>query len=73
MTDEHKTDTRVILVPMMDTGLGLEAGYANDRELIEAANAQRQELKALLTPETWANIEEAEAKLTKRILGGMDS
>jgi hypothetical protein len=37
--------------PVHDTGLGREAGYANDAELIAAAEKQRAELESMLTPE----------------------
>ena len=37
-------DVKVVKVPMYDTGLGKEAGYANDQALIEAARAERASL-----------------------------
>jgi hypothetical protein len=37
-------ELRVERVPMLDTGLGREAGYANDKELIAAAAQQRAEM-----------------------------
>ena len=60
-------------VPMHDTGLGREAGYANDAELIEAGKKQRVEAEALLTPEALARIDAAEAELTRRVLFGADT
>lgn len=44
-------------VPVLDTGLGREAGYANDAELIEAAQAQRAEIEAMLMPEALARLD----------------
>ncbi len=58
---------KTVTVPMLDTGLGIEAGYANDAELIAAAQAQRAELEKLLTPEALARLDAAEAELERRI------
>lgn len=57
----------VVSVPMpaLDTGLGREAGYANDDELREAAAAQR----AALPPAVRAIADEFDAELDRRILG----
>lgn len=57
-------------VPMLDTGLGQEAGYANDAEMIAAYQAQRVELEQLLTPEALARLDEAEDAATRRLLFG---
>jgi hypothetical protein len=60
-------------VPMYDTGLGREAGYANDQELIEAGERQRAELETLLTSEALAKMDAAEAEMTRRFLFGRTS
>lgn len=57
-------------VPVFDTGLGREAGFANDAELMAAAQAQRTELESLLTPEALAELDAAEAEATRRFLFG---
>lgn len=54
---------------MLDTGLGREAGYRDDAELIEAASAQRAELEEMLMPEALAKLDAAEADLERRFLG----
>jgi hypothetical protein len=38
------SEMKIVKVPMLDTGIGREAGYANDRELIDAYEAQRAAL-----------------------------
>jgi hypothetical protein len=57
-------------VPMHDTGLGREAGYANDKAMIEAAKRMRAEIEAILTPEALARFDAAEDEITRRILFG---
>jgi hypothetical protein len=37
-------ETRIVKVPMLDTGLGREAGYRDDAELIAAYNEMRESL-----------------------------
>jgi uroporphyrinogen-III synthase len=61
---------RVHTVPMYDTSLGREAGYADDAELIEAAQQQRAEIEALLSPEGLAKLDAAEEEITRRFLFG---
>ena len=61
---------RVVRVPMADTGLGREAGYANDAEMIEAAKQQRAELESLLTPDELARLDATEEEVTRRFLSG---
>ncbi|WP_320672370.1 hypothetical protein [Patulibacter defluvii] len=43
MASTPNVSLRIITVPMLDTGIGHEAGYANDAELIAAAEAERQQ------------------------------
>lgn len=69
MADDDVT-LEVHRVPFLDTGLGREAGYANDAELIEAAKAQRAELEAMLTPDALARFDAMEAEATRRFLFG---
>lgn len=52
-------------VPVLDTGLGIEAGYASDAEFIRAAEAER----AALDPEVRAGLDDLNAELQRRILG----
>jgi hypothetical protein len=54
---DDQPELRVRRVPFHDTGLGREAGYADDQELIAAADKQREEIRGLLSPEAWARIE----------------
>jgi hypothetical protein len=63
------SEPRVIQVPMLDTGLGREAGYASDAELIAAYEKDRAELERLLTPEALKALDDAEAEATRRLLG----
>lgn len=64
------TEMRIVKVQMHDTGIGREAGYRDDADLIEHYQYQRNELEKLLTPETLAKIDAAEAALTRRIVLG---
>lgn len=57
-------------MPMLDTGIGREAGHVNDVALIEAARKERVELEAMLTPEAIARIDAAEAEIDRRFLFG---
>jgi hypothetical protein len=56
--------------PTFDTGLGREAGYRDDAEMVEAHKRQREELKALLTPEAYARIEALEDEFMRHVLYG---
>lgn len=49
---------RVVKVPMLDTGLGIEAGYASDEDMIAAVQAER------------AAIEQEETAFVLRVLEG---
>lgn len=60
---------RIVTVPMLDTGLGREAGYANDRELLEAGEAQR----AALPAEVRELVDEVDARFERRVLFGEDA
>lgn len=65
MTDEDFNYT-VRSVPMLDTGIGREAGYANDKEFIEAVEAER----ALLPDAVRQMLEEFERRETEALLFG---
>ena len=66
----NEPEMRVVRVPMHDTGLGREAGYRDDAELIEAGKAERAELEHLLTAEALAMFDAAEREATRRALFG---
>lgn len=66
----HEPRIRVHKVPMLDTGLGREAGYANDAEMITAAEAQRAEIEKLLIPDALARLDAAEETATQAFLFG---
>ncbi len=57
-------------VSVHDTGVGREAGFKNDTELVEHARRERQELEALLTPEALAKLDRAEAEAERKFLAG---
>lgn len=57
-------------VPVLDTGIGVEMGYANDAELIEAARIEREAALACLTPEMRARFEAAERAQAVRFVRG---
>lgn len=59
-------EVKVISVPLADTGLGIEAGYANDAELMEAAIAER----AAQPPEIRALMDQVDAEFERRVLFG---
>jgi hypothetical protein len=61
---------KVFRAPWLDTGIGREAGYANDAEFIAAYNAQRAEAERLLTPEALAELDAADRECERRLLGG---
>lgn len=63
-------NVQVVSVPMGDTGLGREAGFKDDAELIAAAEKQREELRATLTPEAFQRLEDAELEAERRFLFG---
>lgn len=65
----EELELHVAAVPVLDTGLGREAGFANDAELIAAAAAER----AAMTPAVRAVVEELEDDLTRRVLYGGES
>lgn len=69
MNERPDVKMEVVYVPMLDTGLGQMAGYANDVELVEAWKKERAELEALLTPETLAKLDAAEREVDRRLLG----
>lgn len=50
--------------------MGARLGYADDRELIAVAEAQRAELEKLLTPEALAKLDAAEEAATRAFLFG---
>jgi hypothetical protein len=54
-------------VPVRDTGLGREAGYRDDAELVAAAKARRKELEGTLTPEALAKLDAAEAAIRAQV------
>lgn len=57
-------------VPVLDTGIGREMGYANDAEFIDVAEAERAEIMAMLSPEARERLERAERESTQRLLFG---
>lgn len=63
-------EMRVVRFPVLDTGIGQAMGYANDAEFVAAAEAEREATLSLLTPETRARFEEAEAEADRRFLLG---
>jgi hypothetical protein len=66
---DRDVEIKVVHVPMLDTGLGREAGYANDAELVEAANKQRAEMFALMTSEAVERFKASEREVERRLLG----
>lgn len=70
MSPGDGSQMKVVKVPVLDTGLGREAGYADDAAMIEAAKAQRRELESLLTPEAVARLDAADAEIDRRFLFG---
>jgi len=63
MSDEPKLT--VHKVPVLDTGIGREAGYRDDAELIAAAEAER----AKLPPAVRVAVEEIEREMQRRFIG----
>lgn len=66
MPDRSEPKLTVRRVPILDTGIGREAGFANDAEMIEAGRKQRAELEELLTPEALARLDAAEDEAMRR-------
>lgn len=58
----------VYTVPMIDTGIGREAGYANDDEFRAAIKAERE----AMDPKVRAAVEAVEADFMRRVLFGDD-
>jgi hypothetical protein len=63
-------EMRIVKVPMLDTGLGREAGFASDAEMIDVATGQRAWLESVLTPEALASLDAAEREAARRLIGG---
>lgn len=72
---EPKIET--VSVPMFDTGIGREAGFKDDAELLEAAKREREEFLDTFTPEGREKmrklLEDAEADAERRFLFGEDA
>lgn len=64
MSDELHIE--VIAVPMGDTGLGREAGFKDDAELIAKAKAERD----AMPPHIRELAEEIDAEFERRVLFG---
>lgn len=65
-----KVELMVRRVPVLDTGIGKALGYANDKEFMAAAEAERAEVMKLLSVDERARLERAEAELERRVLWG---
>lgn len=63
-------DFQVHRVPILDTGIGQEMGYANDAEFIAAAEAKREKALSMLTPEARKRFEDADAEIERQFLFG---
>lgn len=61
-------EIKIVKVPLLDTGIGREAGFKDDAELIAADRAQRR----ALTPEARRLLEKIDAKTTQAFLFGED-
>lgn len=57
-------------VPVSDTGIGREMGFANDAEFLEHAHVEREKAMELLTPAERKRFEDAEAEAERRFLFG---
>jgi hypothetical protein len=68
--DEYRVE--VVKIPMADTGIGRDMGYANDQEMVDALNAENEAIMAQLTPEARQRVLDAEADLQRRFLFGDD-
>ena len=62
----RRMEFEVHKVPMHDTGLGREAGFKDDKELVEAAKAEREKLD----PKVREILERAEAEAERKFLFG---
>jgi hypothetical protein len=51
--------------PVLDSGIGIEAGYASDAEMLEAAEAER----ALMSPAMRELADKMDAEAERWILG----
>lgn len=61
-------EIRVVRIPMLDTGLGREAGFANDAELVEHAKRERE----ALSPAVRELVDELDAELERRVLAELE-
>lgn len=61
--DDYKIEVHTF--PMLDTGIGQEAGFANDAELMAAAAAER----AALPLEVREAMDEIDREVERRMLG----
>lgn len=52
--------------PMLDTGIGIEAGYESDAAMMEAHRREREALDS----EVRAALDEVDAEMTRRFLFG---
>jgi hypothetical protein len=66
MPDRSEPTYEFKTFPMHDTGIGQEMGYANDKEFIEAVEAER----AQLPQEAQDAIRQLEAEMTRSFLFG---
>lgn len=57
---------KTVRVPMHDTGLGIEAGYKNDAELIAAGKAQRE----AMDPVSRAVLDRIDERMDRAIIEG---
>ena len=57
----------MVKLPVLDTGIGIEAGYRSDAEFIQAAEAQRQARLNLLRPDARSAIEAVERDVDERM------
>lgn len=55
----------VVTIPMLDTGIGIEAGYADDQELLAAGQAERD----ALPPPVRDMVDAIDEAVERRILG----
>lgn len=61
-----RNDLKIVKVPMLDTGIGQEAGYKDDAEFMEAMRKKRE----ALSPEVRRCVGEFERALLHRALFG---
>lgn len=60
---------KVVTVPMLDTGIGIEAGFKDDADLIRHARAER----AAMDPLTREIVDKIDAEVDRRWLWGEPS